>query len=71
MQEAESAIKRCPQGFLCSLGIERYTQSKIDQILQNQEVSRKGMEMELFLNKCPGIPKKDISKPKNCTDVFM
>ena len=29
------------------------------------------MEMELFLNECPGIPEKGVSKPENCTDVFM
>ena len=29
------------------------------------------MEMELFLNECPGIPKCGIFKPKNCTNIFM
>ena len=29
------------------------------------------MELELFLNECPGIPKKGISKPKNCTDGIL
>ena len=49
----------------------RGTYSKFDQILQNQkEMSRKAMEMELFLNECPGILKRGIFKPKKCTNVF-
>ena len=34
-------------------------------------MSGKGMQMELFLNECPGIPKCGILKPKNCTNIFM
>ena len=34
-------------------------------------MSRKGVQMELFLNECPSIPKIGIFKPKNCTNVFM
>ena len=29
------------------------------------------MDMELFLNECPGLPKGGIFKLKNCTSVFM
>ena len=65
-------FKKRLQLFLWYAVPEAEAERYFHQIIQNQkEMSREGMEMELFLSECPGIPKKGISKPKNCTNVFM